>query len=101
MKCHVITAILLIATSLFINTIEHKQVFLQTCRLSRLSVSRSVGLVGELWKNGCLDLDAIWGGEWGRSRDWCIRWGEDRRRGRGSFVGKCGHPIVTSGDFVA
>jgi len=25
----------------------------------------------------------------------------DRRRGRDSFGGKCGHPIVTNGDFVA
>jgi len=25
--------------------------------------------MGELWKNGCLDLDAVWGSEYGWSRD--------------------------------
>jgi len=28
-----------------------------------------------LWQNGQLDPDVVWGGEWGRSRDGCIRWG--------------------------
>ena len=27
-------------------------------------------------------MDAIWGGEWGWTRDCCIRWGSYRRRGR-------------------
>jgi len=27
-----------------------------------------------------LDPDAVWSGEWGRSRDGCIRWGGYRRR---------------------
>jgi len=30
------------------------------------------------------------GGEWGQSRDGCIRWGSDRRRGRGSFGDESG-----------
>jgi len=36
----------------------------------------------------------------GRSRDWCIRWGAGRRRGRDSFGCKCGHAIVTSGTLM-
>ena len=32
-----------------------------------------------------MDLDAVWDGEWGRSRDGCIIWGGDRRRERGSL----------------
>jgi len=34
-----------------------------------------------------VDPDAIWDGEWGRSRDGCIRSGS---KGRGSVLGKCG-----------
>jgi len=47
-----------------------------------------------------VDPDAVWDGEWGRSRDGRIRWGSDRRR-KGSFGGgsKFGPPIVTSGDL--
>ena len=71
---------------------------------TELSRSPSVGsvclLVGELWKNGLFDLDAVWGGEWDQSRDGYIRWGGDHRRRKGSFGVNVGHPIVTSGDFV-
>ena len=35
-----------------------------------------------MWKNGGLDLDAVWGGEWGRPRDWWIRLGSASSRGR-------------------
>jgi len=47
---------------------------------------------GALWQNGWLDLDAIWSGEWGRSKNGLsiLDGSGDRRRGRGSFVGKCG-----------
>jgi len=48
-----------------------------------------------------MDPDAVWGGEWGRSRDGCIRWGDYRQRGKGSFGVNLGRPIVDSGDFVA
>jgi len=48
-----------------------------SCRLSHLSVGLCVGLCvcpeSVLWQNGCLDPDAIRGGEWGWSRDGCIR----------------------------
>jgi len=54
-------------------------------------ICRSVSPENVLLQNGWLDLD----GEWGQSRDGCIRWGGDLRRERGSFGGKCGHPIVT------
>jgi len=42
------------------------------------------------WQNGWLDPDAVWGGEWGRSRDGCIRWGWRSSRGRDSLRGQCG-----------
>ena len=53
----------------------------QSCRLAHLSVRRSMCLSvclsvcpeDVLWKNGQLDLDDVWDGEWGRSRDGCIR----------------------------
>jgi len=41
-----------------------------------------------LWQNGL--LDAVWGGELGRSRDGVLDGDGDRRGGRGSFEGKCG-----------
>jgi len=40
---------------------------------------------GVLWQNGWVDPDAIWDREWGQSNDGCIRWGGDRRRGKGSL----------------
>ena len=48
-----------------------------------------------------MDPDAVWGGEWGRSRDGCIRWGGDGQRGRSGFGVNLGCPIATNGDFVA
>jgi len=54
-----------------INIFKRKQMLVQACRLS---IDRTVCPVGEWWKNGWLDLDAVWGGEWGWSRDGCIRW---------------------------
>ena len=68
-----------------------------------VSVSRSgrPESVGLLWQNGCMDPDAVWDGEWGRSRDGCIRWGWLSSKGRGSFGGEFGPSIVTNGDFVA
>ena len=41
-----------------------------------LSVEMSGGCTAAKW----LDLDAVCGGEWGRSRDGCIRLGGDRLR---------------------
>jgi len=47
--------------------------------------------VGELWKNGWLDLDAVWGGEWGRLRDGCIRWDSQlEREGEVCFLRRAG-----------
>ena len=48
-----------------------------------------------------MDPDAIWGGDLGRMKDVCIRFGWRLVKGMGNFGGECGHPIVTSGDFVA
>jgi len=87
------------------NTIQCKQVLEQTCHLSHLSVGwsvcPSVCPVGELWKNGGLDLDAILGPEWGQSRDGCIRWGGDCQREVAGLGVNVGHFIVTSEEFVA
>jgi len=61
----------------------HQLLFEQACHLSHLSVCLSVCPVGELWKNGWLDLDAVWSGV--GSRDGCIRWGP-RPQGEGGWV---------------
>jgi len=45
-------------------------VYLCVCR----SVGRSVCPESVLWQIGWMDPDAVWDGEWGRSRDGCIRW---------------------------
>jgi len=37
-----------------------------------------------------LDLDAVWGDEWGQSRDGCIKWGVEVIEGKGSFGSKYG-----------
>ena len=47
-----------------------------------------------------MDLDAVWGGILGWSRNGCIRCGGDRQRGRDSFGVNMGRPIVTSGDLT-
>ena len=48
-----------------------------------------------------MDPDAVWGGEWDRLRNGCIRWGSDRQR-EGAVLGvNLGCLIVTNGDFVA
>jgi len=69
------------------------------------SVGRYVGLCvcpeSVPWQNGWLDPDAVWDGEWGRSRDGCITLGGNCRRGRGSFGVNLEHPIVNNEDFVA
>ena len=49
------------------------------------NIHLSVGPQSVLWQNGCLDLDVICGGEWGWSRDRCIRLGWLSLKGRGSF----------------
>jgi len=48
---------------------------IRACRLEHLSVCLSVCPEVFLWQNFRLDPDAVWGGEWGRSRDGCIRCG--------------------------
>jgi len=60
----------------------------QVCRLSHVSVRLSVCPAGELWTNGWLDSDAVWGGEsreWGRLRHWCITRVSSAPRGRRGF----------------
>ena len=41
----------------------------------RPSVCVSVCPESVWWQNGWMDPDAIWSGEWGGCRHWCIRWG--------------------------
>ena len=45
-----------------------------------------------------MDPNAVLDGEWSRSTDGCIRWGGDRRRGRGIFGVNLGRLIVTNGN---
>ena len=69
-----------------IQSIKRKQVLVQTCRQSHLSVGRSVGLSGR-----CTVAKRLIGsGEWGQSRDVCIRWEWKSSNGMDSFEGKCG-----------
>ena len=44
------------------------------------SVCASVCPESVLWRNSWLDPDAIWDGEWGWPRHWCIRWGRRAAR---------------------
>jgi len=39
-----------------------------------------------LWQNGSLDLDAVWGGEWGGPRHSCVRWKSTCLKGKGLFL---------------
>jgi len=43
--------------------------------------------VGELWKNGSSDLDAVWDGKWGLLRDGCISLGWRSIKGKGQLLG--------------
>ena len=43
-----------------------------------------------------MDTDAVWNGEWGRSRDGCIRWGGYCRRKEAVWGVNLGRPIVTN-----
>jgi len=54
-----------------------------------------------LWQNGWVDRDAIWDGEWGQSRDGCIKLGVVIVEGEGAVLGlNLEHPIVTNWDFA-
>ena len=81
-------------------TIKHKQLIESSCHLFHLSDCLSVCLESVLWQNSLLDPDAVWDGEWGRSRDGCIRWGGNHRKGMGSFGVNLRRRIVTDGDFA-
>jgi len=67
--------------------------------LPSLSVGLSVYLSTKCTvAKGWLDPDAVWDGEWGWSRDGCIRWRCWSSKGKGQFLGR---PIVTNEAFVA
>jgi len=85
-----------------IQSIERKRMLEQACRLSHLLVSRSVGLSDRwIWKNGWLDLEAIWGGKWGRSKDDVLD-GVEITQGEGAILWvNLGCSVVTNRDFVA
>jgi len=61
-------------------------------------LSRKCTVAKRLTGSGC-----VWGGEWGRWSDGCIRLGcVVIVEGKGHFWGvNVGRPIVSSGDFVA
>jgi len=42
----------------------------------------------EQWQHGWLDLDAVWGGEWGQARYGCIRFWWWSSKGKGQFGGE-------------
>ena len=91
--------IIIISASLSINIASVTD--LSPSPLACLSVWLPVGQESVLWQNGWLDPDAVWDGEWGESRDGCIRWGWWSTKGKGSFGVNLGRPIVTNGTFVA
>jgi len=77
---------------------QRKRVFLQTCRLASLSVCLSGGF---LWQNVRLDPDAIWVGEWS-VEEWVYSMGAMIVEGQWAVSGvNVGHPVLTSGHFVA
>jgi len=65
-----------------------------------VSVCLSVCPQSVLWQNGWLDPSAVSGGEWGRSRDGCIRCRWWSSKVKGSFGVNLGRPIVTNGTFA-
>ena len=65
--------------------------------LPRPSACQSVCAVGELWKNGWLDLDVVWGVKLGQSRMGVLDGGPYLARGRGGFWGFL--PIGLNGVF--
>ena len=44
-----------------------------------------------------MDLDAVWSGEWGQSRDGCIRWKEIVKGEEAVLRVNVGNPNVTNG----
>jgi len=64
----------IISASLSIS-IASGALMVRACRLNHVSVGRCVGPESVLWQNGWVDPDAVCGGEWGRSKNGCIRWG--------------------------
>jgi len=48
-----------------------------------------------------VDSDVVWGGEWGQTRDVCIRWDGYRRREVVVLGVNLGRPIVTNGDILS
>jgi len=75
----------LLSASLSIS-IMSAALMLRTCCLAHLCVCMSVCLESVLWQNGWTDLDAVWGGEWDRLKDGCIRWWSSK--GKGQFWGR-------------
>jgi len=78
----------IISAPLAINIIECKRywnrpVAYPMCR----SVCLSVCPKNVLWQNGWFDTDAVWSGEWDRSRVGCIRWGWWSSKRRWQFWG--------------
>ena len=51
-----------------------------------------------MWQIGSLDPDAVWAGEWGRSRMGVLNEGGDCRREGPVLEMNLGCPIVTNGD---
>ena len=53
--------------------------------LQVMSPIPSVGLSGVLWKNGLLDLNAVWDNRSAGPKDEARTWGGDRPTGRGNY----------------
>jgi len=63
------------------------------------SVGQLVCVAGGLWKNGQLDLDGVWGGEFVKSKDEASRWGcqslhKERQFGSGYEAPHCNQWVL-------
>ena len=54
-----------------------------------------------LWQNDGVDPDAVWGGEWGRSRMGVLDGAGYRQRKKAVLGVNLERPIVTNGDLAA
>jgi len=76
----------IISASLSISIVS-RVLMIQNIRLAHLCVGMLVCPESVLWRNGWLDLDAVWAGEWGRAWYRCIRFWWWSFKGKEQFWG--------------
>ena len=91
---------LIISSLLSINIVSVSANGVECC-LSYLSDCVCVCVCRSVCPKNVLYPDAVWDGEWGRSRDRCIRWSGDRQRGKGVLGVNLRRPTVTNEERCA